>query len=106
MNYLYDTVDKIIEVHISGYYDDGVKYEDAHLECFDTIYNLYYMILKIAKNVKMTTLEYPVYNNIPVVIKYLKDNDYDNIYNIQKKQINKLKEIYNKCLNENKTKGE
>lgn len=64
------------------------------------------MILKIAKNVKMTTLEYPVYNNIPVVIKYLKDNDYDNIYNIQKKQIDKLKEIYNKCLNENKTKGE
>ena len=53
----------------------------------------------------MTTLEYPVYNNIPVVIKYLKDNDYDNIYNIQKKQIDKLKEIYNKCLNENKTKG-
>lgn len=98
-------LDKIIEIHISGYYDDGVKYEDAHLECFDTIYNLYYMILKIAKNVKMTTLEYPVYNNIPVVIKYLKDNDYDNIYNIQKKQIDKLKEIYNKCLNENKTKG-
>ena len=30
---------------------------------------------------------------------------YDNIYNIQKKQIDKLKEIYNKCLNENKTKG-
>ena len=99
-------LDKIIEIHISGYFDDGVKYEDAHLECFDTIYNLYYMILKIAKNVKMTTLEYPVYNNIPVVIKYLKDNDYDNIYNIQKKQIDKLKEIYNKCLNENKTKGE
>lgn len=63
------------------------------------------MILKIAKNVKMTILEYPVYNIIHVVIQYLKDNDYDNIYNIQKKQIDKLKEICNKFLNENKTKG-
>lgn len=98
-------LDKIVEIHISGYYDNDIKYEDAHLECFDKIYNLYYMVLNLAKNVKMTTLEYPVYNNIPEVIQYLNDNDYNNIYNIQKKQIYKLKEIYNKFLNENKTKG-
>lgn len=30
-------LDKIIERYISGYYDDGVKYEDVHLECFDKI---------------------------------------------------------------------
>ena len=50
----------------------------------------------------MTSLEFPVYNDIPVVIKYLKNSTYDELYKLQNVQLNKLKEIYDNNINRNK----
>ena len=96
-------LDKIYEIHISGCYtDEDKKYYDTHFECSNEIYELYKKVLKIAKNVKMTSLEFPVYNDIPVVIKYLKNSTYDELYKLQNVQLNKLKEIYDNNINRNK----
>lgn len=92
-------LDKIYEIHISGcYIEDNEKFIDAHFECFDKIYVLYEEILKKCNNVKMTSIEYPVYNNVPVVTKYLNNITNEKIYNLQLTQLNKLKEIYEKTI--------
>lgn len=95
-------LDKLYEIHISGYYiNENGKLDDAHLECFDKIYDMYKKVLSMTKSIKMTSLEYPVYNDIPVVIKRLNEISDDEIYKLQKKQLNKIKEIYNNHLYKN-----
>lgn len=90
-------LNKIIEIHISGYYvDNNGKYIDTHFECFDKVYDLYDIILNITDTVKMTSLEYPVYNDIKVVNEYLDNVTYEEIYNLQKGQLKILKSIYSK----------
>lgn len=91
-------LNKIREIHISGYYlGNNGKYIDTHFECFDRIYKFYKKVLNMTNTVEMTTLEYPVYNDVKVVNEYLDNITNDEIYNLQKKQLSKLKEIYKKC---------
>ncbi len=91
-------LNKVREVHISGFYQDNIgKYIDSHFECFNKVYELYEKILNLTDTIEMTTLEYPVYNNMDVVNGYLDNITYEEIYNLQKSQLNKLKEIYEKC---------
>lgn len=91
-------LNKIIEIHISGYYvDNNGKYIDTHFECFDKVYEWYEKIINIANNVKLTTLEYPVYNDIKIVSEYLSNITNEKIFNLQNIQLTKLREICEKC---------
>lgn len=93
-------LNKVREVHISGFYQDNIgKYIDSHFECFNKVYELYEKILNLTNTIEMTTLEYPVYNNMDVVNGYLDNITYEEIYNLQKSQLNKLKEIYKNVEN-------
>ena len=89
---------KILEVHISGFYlDNNGNYIDTHFECFNKVYEWYEKIINIANNVKLTTLEYPVYNDIKIVNEYLSNITNEKIFNLQKMQLTKLREICEKC---------
>lgn len=88
--------DEIVEIHLSNNYKKGDKYFDSHFECDEKIYELYERVLKRTNTVKMTTIEFPVYNNIPEVIDFLKQISCKKIYDIQKFQIEKVKKIYEK----------
>ena len=92
-------LNRIYEIHISGYYmETNGDLIDAHLECFDRIYKLYENILRQTNNVKMTSLEYPVYNTDSVIINYLDNITDEKIYKLQIEQLNKLKEIYERTI--------
>ena len=91
-------LNKLYEIHISGYYvDNKGKYIDTHFECFDKVYEWYEKIINIANNVKLTTLEYPVYNDIKIVNEYLSNITNEKIFNLQNIQLTKLREICEKC---------
>ncbi len=92
-------LDKIYEIHIHGYYiKENGEYFDSHFEAFDKIYDIYKKVLRASKNVKMTTLEYPVYLSSPIVKKYLEEKSWNEIYELQNMQLNKLKDIVKEIM--------